>query len=139
MDTLLTIEGLSKSFGPITAVDGIDFSVGRGEMLGFLGPNGAGKSTTMRMVAGYLPPDRGRVSVCGFDVVRRPLDVKRRLLALEGVLPPELPLAQPPAERYLKIKANGSRPAAGKGTVWQEGVSTIRNAHPPPARKARRP
>jgi methylated-DNA-[protein]-cysteine S-methyltransferase len=67
------------------------------------------------------------------------LDVKRRLLALEGVLPPELPLAQPPAERYLKIKANGSRPAAGKGTVWQEGVSTIRNAHPPPARKARRP
>ncbi|HEX5078921.1 MAG TPA: ATP-binding cassette domain-containing protein, partial [Geminicoccaceae bacterium] len=79
--------GLSKSFGPITAVDGIEFSVGRGEMLGFLGPNGAGKSTTMRMVAGYLPPDRGRVTVCGFDVARRPLDVKRRL----GYLPEGAP------------------------------------------------
>ncbi|MGH6921969.1 MAG: ATP-binding cassette domain-containing protein, partial [Geminicoccaceae bacterium] len=49
MNTLLAIEGLSKRFGAIQAVDGIDFSVGRGAMLGFLGPNGAGKSTTMRM------------------------------------------------------------------------------------------
>jgi ABC-2 type transport system ATP-binding protein len=87
MDTLLAIEGLSKRFGAIKAVDGIGFSVGRGEMLGFLGPNGAGKSTTMRMVAGYLPPDRGRVSVCGFDVLRQPLEVKRRL----GYLPEGAP------------------------------------------------
>jgi ABC-2 type transport system ATP-binding protein len=87
MDTLLAIEGLSKRFGAIKAVDGIDFTVGRGEMLGFLGPNGAGKSTTMRMIAGYLPPDRGRVSVCGFDVLRQPLEVKRRL----GYLPEGAP------------------------------------------------
>jgi ABC-2 type transport system ATP-binding protein len=87
MDTLLAIEGLSKRFGAIKAVDGIDFSVGRGEMLGFLGPNGAGKSTTMRMIAGYFPPDRGRVSVCGFDVSRQPLEVKRRL----GYLPEGAP------------------------------------------------
>jgi gliding motility-associated transport system ATP-binding protein len=87
MDTLLAIEGLSKRFGAIKAVDGIDFTVRRGEMLGFLGPNGAGKSTTMRMIAGYLPPDQGAVSVCGFDVVRRPLEVKRRL----GYLPEGAP------------------------------------------------
>jgi ABC-2 type transport system ATP-binding protein len=87
MDTLLAIEGLSKRYGAIKAVDGIDFSVGRGEMLGFLGPNGAGKSTTMRMIAGYLPPDRGKVSVCGFDVLRQPLEVKRRL----GYLPEGAP------------------------------------------------
>jgi ABC-2 type transport system ATP-binding protein len=87
MDTLLAIEGLSKRFGAIKAVDAIDFTVGRGEMLGFLGPNGAGKSTTMRMIAGYLPPDRGRVSVCGFDVLRQPLEVKRRL----GYLPEGAP------------------------------------------------
>jgi ABC-2 type transport system ATP-binding protein len=87
MDTLLAIEGLSRRFGAIKAVDGIDFTVGRGEMLGFLGPNGAGKSTTMRMIAGYLPPDRGRVSVCGFDVLRQPLEVKRRL----GYLPEGAP------------------------------------------------
>jgi ABC-2 type transport system ATP-binding protein len=87
MDTLLAIEGLSKRFGAIRAVDGISFTVGRGEMLGFLGPNGAGKSTTMRMIAGYLPPDRGSVSVCGFDVARQPLEVKRRL----GYLPEGAP------------------------------------------------
>jgi ABC-2 type transport system ATP-binding protein len=87
MDTLLAIEGLSKHFGPIKAVDGINFTVARGEMLGFLGPNGAGKSTTMRMVAGYLPADAGSVSVCGFDVARRPLEVKRRL----GYLPEGAP------------------------------------------------
>jgi ABC-2 type transport system ATP-binding protein len=87
MDRLLAIEGLSKRFGAINAVDGIDFTVGRGEMLGFLGPNGAGKSTTMRMIAGYLPPDGGSVSVCGFDVSRQPLEVKRRL----GYLPEGAP------------------------------------------------
>jgi ABC-2 type transport system ATP-binding protein len=87
MDTLLAIEGLSKRFGAIAAVDGIDFAVGRGEMLGFLGPNGAGKSTTMRMIAGYLAPDRGRVAVCGLDVARQPLAVKRRL----GYLPEGAP------------------------------------------------
>ncbi len=87
MDTLLAIEGLSKRFGAIKAVDGVAFTVARGEMLGFLGPNGAGKSTTMRMLAGYLPPDRGSVSVCGFDVARQPLEVKRRL----GYLPEGAP------------------------------------------------
>jgi len=87
MDTLLAIEGLSKHFGAITAVDGIGFSVGRGEVLGFLGPNGAGKSTTMRMIAGYLPPDAGSIAVCGLDVARQPLAVKRRL----GYLPEGAP------------------------------------------------
>jgi ABC-2 type transport system ATP-binding protein len=87
MDTLLALEGLSKRFGAITAVDGIGFSVGRGEVLGFLGPNGAGKSTTMRMIAGYLPPDSGSIAVCGLDVARQPLEVKRRL----GYLPEGAP------------------------------------------------
>jgi ABC-2 type transport system ATP-binding protein len=63
MDTLLTIEALTKQFGTIRAVDGVDFSVKRGEVLGFLGPNGAGKSTTMRMVAGYLTPTTGRIEI----------------------------------------------------------------------------
>jgi ABC-2 type transport system ATP-binding protein len=87
MDQLLKIEGLAKRFGGITAVDGIDFTVGRGEVLGFLGPNGAGKSTTMRMVAGYLTPSAGRVEVCGFDVATRPIEVRRRL----GYLPEGAP------------------------------------------------
>jgi ABC-2 type transport system ATP-binding protein len=65
---MIEIAGLTKRFGPITAVAGIDLTVARGEVLGFLGPNGAGKSTTMKMVAGYLAPDGGRASICGHDV-----------------------------------------------------------------------
>jgi ABC-2 type transport system ATP-binding protein len=65
---MIEIEGLTKHFGPATAVAGIDLAVGKGEVLGFLGPNGAGKSTTMKMVTGYLAPSAGRIRICGYDV-----------------------------------------------------------------------
>jgi ABC-2 type transport system ATP-binding protein len=65
---MIEIEGLTKRFGPVAAVAGIDLKVARGEVLGFLGPNGAGKSTTMKMVTGFLAPTSGRVTVCGHDV-----------------------------------------------------------------------
>jgi len=65
---MIDIEGLSKRFGPIAAVSGIDLKVGRGEVLGFLGPNGAGKSTTMKMLTGFLAPSAGRASICGHDI-----------------------------------------------------------------------
>ena len=87
MDSLLDVHDLTKRFGPITAVEGVSFSLGRGEVLGFLGPNGAGKTTTMRVIAGYLPPSGGRAQVCGFDVASQPLEVKRRL----GYLPEGAP------------------------------------------------
>ena len=76
---MIEIDHLSKTFGPITAVDDISFNVARGEVLGFLGPNGAGKSTTMKMITGFLPPTSGTARVAGFDVRRNPLDVKRRV------------------------------------------------------------
>ena len=65
---MINIYGLTKTFGSITAVAGIDLTVLKGEVLGFLGPNGAGKSTTMKMIAGYFTPTSGRVSICGHDV-----------------------------------------------------------------------
>jgi ABC-2 type transport system ATP-binding protein len=80
---MIKIDNLVKAFGAKRAVDGISFTVERGEVLGFLGPNGAGKSTTMRMITGFMPPSAGTVSVGGFDVVESPLEAKR----LIGYLP----------------------------------------------------
>ncbi len=65
---MIEIEGLTKRFGPYTAVSNLSLKVAKGEVLGFLGPNGAGKSTTMKMITGFLAPTAGRVSVCGHDV-----------------------------------------------------------------------
>jgi ABC-2 type transport system ATP-binding protein len=80
---MIRIDNLVKSFGTKRAVDGVSFTVERGEVLGFLGPNGAGKSTTMRMITGFMPPTEGKVSVGGYDVVESPLEAKR----LIGYLP----------------------------------------------------
>jgi ABC-2 type transport system ATP-binding protein len=65
---MIAIEGLTKRFGPLTAVADLNLQVAKGEVLGFLGPNGAGKSTAMRMITGYLAPDAGRVAICGHDI-----------------------------------------------------------------------
>jgi ABC-2 type transport system ATP-binding protein len=88
MGQMITIEGLTKRFGSLTAVDNISLSVGRGEVLGFLGPNGAGKSTTMKMLTGYLPITSGRASVCGFDVVSDSIKAREKI----GYLPEGSPL-----------------------------------------------
>ncbi len=80
---MIKIDNLVKTFGAKRAVDGISFTVERGEVVGFLGPNGSGKSTTMRMITGYYAPTSGRVSVGGNDVVEAPLEAKR----LIGYLP----------------------------------------------------
>jgi ABC-2 type transport system ATP-binding protein len=80
---MIKIDNLVKSFGAKRAVDGVSFSVERGEVLGFLGPNGAGKSTTMRMITGFMPPTAGSVTVGGHDVMESPLQAKR----LIGYLP----------------------------------------------------
>lgn len=84
---MIEIKSLVKQFGSFTAVDGVSFSVKRGEVLGFLGPNGAGKSTTMKMVTGYLTPTSGTATVCGHDVAKEPLAVKRAI----GYLPEGAP------------------------------------------------
>src|SRR4051794_13076390 len=84
---MLEIRNLVKRFGPLVAVDGVSFTVPRGEVLGFLGPNGAGKSTTMKMIAGFLAPTAGTAIICGDDVVTRPLAAKRQL----GYLPEGAP------------------------------------------------
>ncbi len=84
---MIVIEQLTRNFGPIAAVSGIDLNVARGEVLGFLGPNGAGKSTTMKMIAGYLAPTSGRVSICGHDVETDTIAAQKHL----GYLPEGAP------------------------------------------------
>ncbi|HEY0801200.1 MAG TPA: ABC transporter ATP-binding protein [Steroidobacteraceae bacterium] len=73
---MITTKNLSKRYGDKLAVNDLTFSVAPGEVLGFLGANGAGKSTTMRMIAGFISPSAGEVSVCGHDIVRAPVAAK---------------------------------------------------------------
>ena len=84
---MITTKNLSKRYGEILAVDDVSFSVNPGEVLGFLGANGAGKSTTMRMIAGFIAPSAGSVSVCGHDIDRSPVEAK----ACMGYLPEGAP------------------------------------------------
>ncbi len=85
---MIEIEQLKKHYGRFPAVDGITFSVAKGEILGFLGPNGAGKSTTMKVITGYYPPTAGSVKVNGLDVVDDSLQTRQ----LIGYLPESNPL-----------------------------------------------
>jgi ABC-2 type transport system ATP-binding protein len=79
------VEGLVKSYGPLRAVDGVSFTVAKGELYGLLGPNGAGKTTIMSMLSGLLAPDEGRILFDSIDLASEPLKVKSQL----GVVPQE--------------------------------------------------
>src|SRR3989304_6320114 len=86
--SLLSLEAVAKSFGNVVAVDGLSFSVDRGQVVGFLGPNGAGKSTTMRMITQYFEPDRGEIRLDGVPLAEAGREAKRRI----GYLPENNPL-----------------------------------------------
>ena len=85
MDAAPTIstQGLTRRFGDLVAVDGVDLRVSPGQFFGFLGPNGAGKSTTIKMLTGLLAPSSGRIEILGLDLTAQPVEVKRQI----GVVP----------------------------------------------------
>jgi len=85
---MIKVEQLTKCYGSVRAVDGIGFTVDKGEIVGFLGPNGAGKSTTMKMLAGFLPPTSGSAEVAGRDVFRESLRAREHI----GYKPENVPL-----------------------------------------------
>ena len=85
---MIEVEHLSKRFGAVRAVEGVSFSIGRGEIVGLLGPNGAGKSTSMRMLTSYLLPTSGRARLAGHDVLDEPLEVRKSV----GYLPERVPV-----------------------------------------------
>ncbi|RKY07664.1 MAG: ABC transporter ATP-binding protein [Planctomycetota bacterium] len=74
---MISVKQLRRTFGPIVAVDDVSFEVAQGDVLGFLGPNGAGKSTAMKMLACFLPPDSGTATVCGHDILKDPIAVRK--------------------------------------------------------------
>jgi len=76
---VLEVEGLTKRYGAIRAVDGISFTVSKGETFGILGPNGAGKTTTLEMIEGLRSPDAGRITLLGLDAVRQRRRVQERI------------------------------------------------------------
>jgi ABC-2 type transport system ATP-binding protein len=107
---MIDCQGLTKQYGPLRAVDDLSFKVQPGEVLGFLGPNGAGKSTTMRIIAGFLAPTSGRVTVCGYDVETQATDAKRCI----GYLPegaPSYPEMTPRSFLEFIADARGMQPA----------------------------
>jgi len=82
MTYALEVHNLVKTFGPVRAVDGLSFAVEGGTIFGLLGPNGAGKSTTLKILTTLSRPTSGTATVLGFDVVKRPLEVRRRIVSI---------------------------------------------------------
>ncbi|MFZ5907416.1 MAG: ABC transporter ATP-binding protein [Nitrospirota bacterium] len=82
---IVVIKNLTKTYGALTAVDGIDCRIHQGECFGFLGPNGAGKTTVMRIISCFMPPTSGQVTVFGLEVTEKPSLIKARI----GVMPQE--------------------------------------------------
>jgi len=84
----IEVKNVTKIYGEQKALDDVSFSIEPGNIVGFLGPNGAGKSTMMKIITCFLPQSSGSVSVCGYDVIENPIDVKRQV----GYLPEHNPL-----------------------------------------------
>ena len=134
--TLIEAKELTKTFRGKVAVDHVSLNVTRGEVVGFLGPNGAGKSTTMKMIAGFLEPDEGQVSVCGYDVQS---DTKKAQAHI-GYLPEGAPaygdmvvgdfLAFAGKMRHMPKRALNDRLAdmaeqIGLADVWDQQIETL--------------
>lgn len=87
---MIEVQQVTKRYGPLTAIDRVSFTVGKGEVLAFLGPNGAGKTTTMRILTCFMPATEGKAQVVGFDCSEQPEEVKKRI----GYLPETPPVYQ---------------------------------------------
>ncbi|HEY4015636.1 MAG TPA: ABC transporter ATP-binding protein [Polyangiaceae bacterium] len=117
---MIAVSHLVKRYGSQAAVDDISFQVGRGEVVGFLGPNGAGKSTTLRILAGFLGPSAGTVTIAGHDVVAEPLEARKSI----GYMPEGVPLyPEMRVSEYLRFRAELKLvPAACRAAYVDEAI-----------------
>jgi ABC-2 type transport system ATP-binding protein len=95
--SIIEVEGLSRNFGRLVAVDKVSFQVAEGEIFGFLGPNGAGKTTTINMLCTLLTPSSGKAIVNGYDVVKQRSEVRRSI---------GLVFQDPTLDEYLTAEQN---------------------------------
>lgn len=100
---MIKANGLTMHYGPVRALDQVSFEVNQGEIVGLLGPNGAGKSTTMKILTTYLHPTEGTAQVAGTDILKSPLEARRKI----GYLPEILPL-------YMDMEVRGYLNFVGK-------------------------
>ncbi len=126
---MIKVEGLTKRYGDVTAIEDLSFQVEKGEIVGFLGPNGAGKTTTMRIITGFLPSTDGTVTVSGNDIFKKPMEVKKRI----GYLPEQPPLyGDMTVNGYLKFVAKikgvprSGRSEAIDRAISQSGLKDVR-------------
>ncbi|MFL5512410.1 MAG: ABC transporter ATP-binding protein, partial [Gemmatimonadales bacterium] len=118
--SLLALDGVSKRFGGITAVDQVSFQVDRGQVVGFLGPNGAGKSTTMRMITQFLEPDAGSIRMDGTPLAEAGREAKRRI----GYLPENNPLyGEMLVSEYLDFVGRLRELGAERRSATEEAVT----------------
>lgn len=117
-ELMISINQLTKQFGTQTAVDGLSLDIPGGQIVGFLGPNGAGKSTTLKMLTGMIQPTSGRATICGHDLEREPLEVKRKV----GFVPESGAVFESlTGLEYLEMVAAlyGIRPEAARARIKQ--------------------
>lgn len=117
---MIKVNGLTKYYGPIKALEDVSFEVNAGEIVGLLGPNGAGKSTTIKILTGFLQPDSGSVEVDGLDVLSQTQEVQARI----GYLPENTPLyPELSVQSYLKLIADMRQiPPAEQTTRLSEAI-----------------
>lgn len=124
----IDVEHLTKYYGSARGVIDISFSVEKGEIMGFLGPNGSGKTTTMRILTCFFPQSSGTAKICGYDTLKDPLEVRRRI----GYLPESVPLYHDmPVFSYLRFFAEvkgisrNRRKSKVDEVIHQCGISTV--------------
>ncbi|HIF15108.1 MAG TPA: ATP-binding cassette domain-containing protein, partial [Bacteroidetes bacterium] len=118
----LSVKNITKIYNEQKAIDQVSFELKAGEIVGFLGPNGAGKTTTMKIISCFIPPTEGTVSVCGLDVAKDPLKVKKKI----GYLPENNPLYYDMyVKEFLNFIASLHKLNLKKGVVKKERINEM--------------
>ena len=133
MTNAIVAEALTKRFGPVTAVDGIDLQIKEGTVFGLLGPNGAGKTTTVHILATLVTPDEGRATIAGYDVATQAHQV-RQLIGLAGQYASVDEMLTGTENLALLARLTGAVPHQARSSAPKTYSANSASRTPPPAR-----